>query len=682
MAIPGDKAGLQPTQFRPTQTTPRFSFKLPTWWQWVIVGIAVIVLIVAWFLLTATAVRFESNAANTQIDVSGGIIVPSGPSYLMRSGNFNVRATAKGYEPLRQSIAVESQPDQLIQLTLIPLPGAITITGSPPGAKVKQGSEVLGVTPLSIQMPPGAITLDVEALRYQSGVIEGEVIGREVEQTFEYELRPDWANVTLPTSPSNAQVFVDDELTEFMTPGPIQVMAGERQIAVKSPGYEQWADIIFVLAGESVELEPVTLKLVGGTLNLTSEPSEASITIDGTYFGTTPISVDVTPNRTHRIEAALFGYQSATRSVNLNTGTSRQVHFDLEEVTGTLAVTTEPENAEIWVDGRLAGTSNTLLTLHAAEHDIELRKAGYAGYSTKLTIQSEFQQELKVRLLTHEEARLEALKQVRKTSEGHELILLSPTTITMGASRRQPGRRSNEVFQTVKLDRLFYLSRDEVTNRQFRNFASGHNSGSFENNSLNEDEQPVANVSWREAAQYCNWLSTNEGFEPFYILRTGDPPAVNPNSLGYRLPTEAEWAWAARQTTPSAELLHFPWGDSLPPPNYHGNYADRAAQHVIGRVIFNYNDNHTVSAPVGTFDGNFNGLNDMGGNVAEWIHNYYAIPTVNATVTNLGPEEGEYRVIRGSSWMHGTITDLRLSFRDYGTAPRRDVGFRLARFAE
>ena len=72
----------------------------------------------------------------------------------------------------------------------------------------------------------------------------------------------------------------------------------------------------------------------------------------------------------------------------------------------------------------------------------------------------------------------------------------------------------------------------------------------------------------------------------------------------------------------------------------------------------------------------------MGGNVAEWVHNFYVVPSVDETVENLGPESGEYHVIKGASWMHGTITDLRLSFRDYATDGRRDVGFRLARFAE
>jgi formylglycine-generating enzyme required for sulfatase activity len=102
----------------------------------------------------------------------------------------------------------------------------------------------------------------------------------------------------------------------------------------------------------------------------------------------------------------------------------------------------------------------------------------------------------------------------------------------------------------------------------------------------------------------------------------------------------------------------------------------------VGRIIFGYNDNHIVAAPVGTFAANALDLYDMSGNVAEWVHDFYEIPNEEPTSDPLGPPTGEYHVNRGSSWMHGTITELRLSFRDYGNGGRQDVGFRVARYAE
>jgi formylglycine-generating enzyme required for sulfatase activity len=231
------------------------------------------------------------------------------------------------------------------------------------------------------------------------------------------------------------------------------------------------------------------------------------------------------------------------------------------------------------------------------------------------------------------------------------------------------------------MTRLFYLGTSEVSNAQFKAFAQGHDSGSFEEYALNKDDQPVTRVSWESAALYCNWLSQQEGLPLFYRTEQGKVVGSNPAATGYRLPTEAEWSWAARQVE-AAQPLRFPWGSTLPPPDRHGNYADRSAAHLVGRIIFGYNDNHIVSAPIGTFAPNLKGIYDLSGNVSEWTTDFYAIPEATPAADPLGPATGDYRVIRGSSWMHGTITELRIPFRDYGVDARQDVGFRLARFAE
>jgi len=262
------------------------------------------------------------------------------------------------------------------------------------------------------------------------------------------------------------------------------------------------------------------------------------------------------------------------------------------------------------------------------------------------------------------------------------LLLFQGGKFTMGASRREPGRRANEGLHDVTLERPFYVATKEVTNAQFQKYIAGHDSASFEDNKLNKPQQPAVNVKWVDAALYCNWLSQKDGLSPFYAAEPGRIIGVNPAATGYRLPTEAEWAFVARTTPDQDGLLRFPWGPKLPPQDRHGNYADRSATHVVGRIIFGYNDNHITSAPVGTFAANQHGLFDIGGNVAEWIHDYYVLPEATPTTDPLGPPEAEFRVIRGSSWRSGTISDLRLSFRDYGNDARNDVGFRIARYAE
>ncbi|MCZ6853973.1 MAG: SUMF1/EgtB/PvdO family nonheme iron enzyme [Gammaproteobacteria bacterium] len=462
----------------------------------------------------------------------------------------------------------------------------------------------------------------------------------------------------------------------------MEVLSGEREIRLDVPGYRHHRQRILAAALEPMTLATVELIKADSQLVITSSPTGAGVTLNGKFQGETPVELAVKSSTSYRIQLLKAGFAPAERSLTLQSGERRKLSLRLAQLTGTLVVQTQPQEAQLYIDGRFSGEGNQTLTLTTVQHRIEIKLEGYAGYETELTPRNGITQELKVRLLTIQEARLAALKPSIEITQGHKLVLIEPDAFTMGASRRQPGRRANETLREVNMERLYYLARFEVTNEQFSAFASGHDAGEFEDLRLNKDNQPVVNISWEEAALYCNWVSNLEGRPNFYRTEFGKVIGFNPNATGYRLPTEAEWAWSVRQVKSSEGALRFPWGSNLPPPDRHGNYADLSAAHLVGRIIFGYNDNHIVAAPVGTFKANALGVFDLSGNVSEWVNDYYEIPGQDSTTDPLGPKSADYRVIRGSSWMNGTITDLRMSFRDYGTAGRQDVGFRIARFAE
>ncbi len=131
--------------------------------------------------------------------------------------------------------------------------------------------------------------------------------------------------------------------------------------------------------------------------------------------------------------------------------------------------------------------------------------------------------------------------------------------------------------------------------------------------------------------------------------------------------------------------LKFPWGKKWPPPENSGNLADVSAREIVPSILPAYDDGYASSAPVGSFKANALGIYDVAGNVAEWVNDLYTVPTPGMTeplIDPLGPERGGSHVVRGSSWRHAGITELRLSYRDYSDEPRPDIGFRIARYAD
>ena len=102
------------------------------------------------------------------------------------------------------------------------------------------------------------------------------------------------------------------------------------------------------------------------------------------------------------------------------------------------------------------------------------------------------------------------------TKSGIKLLIVAGGTYQAGTDRREQGRRPNEGSHKVTLVRPFYMGEREVTNAQFRQFRPTHNSGAIGNVSLDLDKQPVARVTWDDAAEFCNWLSAQEGLPPAY----------------------------------------------------------------------------------------------------------------------------------------------------------------------
>ena len=639
----------------------------------------------AWFMLTAKAVQIETEPLYTEVDISGVLRIKLANRYLIRPGAYQLNLSAQGYYPVRETLGVSEEASQHYIYRLEKLPGHLRVdSGSVTGAQVLVDGNSRGETPVTLRdLAPGEYLVEIVAQRYFPFRENIEVEGLDREQSVSADLRAAWAEISFASIPPDAQVFSADEILG-RTPLTTDLLEGKHHIRIKAAGFKVWQDTIAVSAGKPQTITDIRLEPADASLFLVSQPARANATVNGNYLGLTPLEVSLTPGETTDVRLFKQGYKPAARSLTAKSGEQKRLSVTLEPELVPVVIKVEPDDASVYVDGALVETADRIVRLSTSKHRIEVRKQGYVDYKTTLTPLVGVEHELNVQLKTIRQARLETVKPVITAPAGQVLKLFYLGAFTMGASRREPGRRANETMHDVELTRPFYLGLKEVTNQEYRMFDKGYSSGAVRGNSLNTDNQPVANITWEQAASYCNWLSKEASLAPFYIEKEGRIAGFDKTAGGYRLPTEAEWAWAAR-VTGTGEILKFPWGGKLPPGKNSGNFADRKAAALFGRIIGNYDDGYVVSAPVGSFAPNGKGIFDLGGNVAEWVNDFYDIAVSagnKVKVDPMGPTSGEFHVMRGSSWAHGTITELRLSFRHYGNKARNDLGFRIARFAD
>ena len=637
-----------------------------------------------WFVLTARSVFVEIDPITAQIEIEGGFKVRLGQRYLIRSGSYELTLRNEGYHDSVTQLLVSAEQSQTHPFVMRKLPGIVSIeSGIIDGARVQIDGVDIGLTRLSgVLVEPGDHQMTISKERYLDYSETISIEGRSIEQRYQASLEPAWATISLSTAPAGAEVLVDGEFVGA-TPINAEILQGRRDVTLKLSGHKAWQDDFDVIAGEDFSIPTVQLEPADGLVFIRSNPSAASLTIGGDYKGLTPLEVALAPGQNHELTFFKNGYHSKKTIVRTRPNQERELHLELDPVLASVSVIAEPVDAELYVNGEFRGLANQSIELMAARQQIEIRKAGYVPYTTEFTSRPGLDQMIRVTLKSLEQARQEQIKPVIATAAGQTLKLFYPGAFTMGASRREAGRRPNENLRDIQLERPFYISYREVSNSEYRLFDSEHSSGTVSGVTLDNEAQPVVRVSWHQGALYCNWLSEQEALPPFYQVNEQDEVVgFNPQSSGYRFPSEAEWSWVAR-TEGSGNTLRYPWGDQLPPPENAGNFADVTARQYLGEIMFDYDDGYFATAPIGSFTPNQREILDMAGNVAEWVHDFYgAVGSLGVEVDPLGPEDGQFHTIRGSSWAHGSITEIRLSFRDWAIEPRDDIGFRIARYLE
>ena len=247
-----------------------------------------------------------------------------------------------------------------------------------------------------------------------------------------------------------------------------------------------------------------------------------------------------------------------------------------------------------------------------------------------------------------------------------DMQMIPGGTFVMGSPADEPERSNDEVQHTVAVSD-FYLSSTEISQADYIS-VMGINPSEEQG-----DELPVTNVSWYEAIQFCNALSLREGLVPCYEI-SDTTVTGNRSANGYRLPTEAEWEYAARAGTETP----FWFGDYVHDEdancyNAYGYNNDASGHWVNGYPGYTFAvDSHATNAY---------GLYNVHGNAGEWVWDWYGAYTDEAADPT-GPVSGDYKVVRGGGW-NDMPKHIRSAYRSVFPADGSlySIGFRIARSA-
>jgi len=240
-----------------------------------------------------------------------------------------------------------------------------------------------------------------------------------------------------------------------------------------------------------------------------------------------------------------------------------------------------------------------------------------------------------------------------------EMVLVKGGTFQMGDEHGDLWYRCRPVH-TVKLTYDYYIGKYEVTFNEYDAYCEDMGKSKPNDEGWGRGNRPVINVSWNDAIAYCNWLSESEGLSKAYdssgnlLDKNGRQTTDITQVEGYRLPTEAEWEYAARGGHKSTRDYKYAGSNNL---KEVGWYWQNSGDRILGGTDNDWDwdtieANNSKTHEVGQKAPNELGLYDMSGNVWEWCHDWYDDYTSSTQTNPTGPSSASYRVRRGGSWNH------------------------------
>ena len=609
-----------------------------------------------------------------KVSTEEGFSITIGDRVLLPFGSTTIIVNAPGFLEERKIIASKN-PEKTIKLKLSYAPVSASLTSE---VELSNPKWIVNNVILSedqkpiLKLKPGEYKIALSS-DYHTADEQVVSIRPITSPTIQIDTHKKFVPFTIQTRPTDAMVFIDDELVGN-SPWKGILEAGKINLRVEKTGYTTISETIDTKNEKTIVDRTYSIAKKTRLVSAQFYPSTGRLFINNIYRNlTSEISIDATEQILVRYEAE--GHQGETIVVSPD---DRKISFKLKPIYGSIEILSSPKS-KIFIDSKLVGETPMHAKLLAKQHLITLKAPSYIEDSEQVTIEANKKIRHDRRLTTVSDHRLANSQPSLKNSIGIVMNRFIPSKIEIGAPRSQKGQRANEHLRKVDFTRAFYIGKLEITEEQYAIFEKETSNSSL---TPKGSSFPVRSISWEEAATFCNWLSLKEGFEPFYISKQSRIIGFDKSSLGYRLPTEAEWEFVARAAGKKVPSI-FVWGNDYEIPEAAGNIADESARGTVKVFLGEYNDGFADVAPSGSFNAERSGIHDQSGNVSEWAHDFYLLdpPEVNKVYfDHMGKLEGASHVIKGSNYLSASWTELRASYKDTSNGGRIDVGFRIARY--
>ena len=476
-----------------------------------------------------------------------------------------------------------------------------------------------------------------------------------------FELTPAFGSLSITSEPSGADVYLSGKLVG-QTPYSSSRLASAKYLAdIRKPLYLPLSNQTIAVEDGKLSERSFKLEPNFGDLNIASDPPAVTITLEANgrevFRGTSPISLQLEP-ATYILSASKAGYAERRFEVTIARGESLSIskeQLQLRQLLGTAIISSEPASpgARVFIDGKDASAVPLITELPVGSYEVTIKGDKLSG-TAQLQIRDGEQRTLVVELQAAKQPKPKTNSRVKQTSgevihdchQCPQMVYIPASSFRMGDI--QGGGDSDEKPVHRVSIKAFLMSATEVTFAQWDAcVAAGGCSHKPSDRGWGRGSRPVINVSWKDITeQYIPWLNKK-------------------NSKRYRLPTEAEWEYAAR----AGSETKYSWGNSI------GN--NKANCDGCGSRW-----DYSQTAPVASFAANAFGLYDMHGNVREWTQDCWNSSYKGAPSDGTAWLSGDcgWRVLRGSSWFINPI-GLRSANRGWYFAGYRDYnnGFRLAK---